>query len=86
MQSRNTYETTIGYVRYSTSTGKRTRVFGVFQFRGQVSGDFSLFWTDSTGNTVIGGGLTPSGIRVGVISGKKFTPLPGTTGLRAAAW
>jgi hypothetical protein len=79
-------EMTTGFIRYSTRTGKRARVFGVFQFRGQAGGDISLYWTDSAGKTLIGGILTPRGIRVGVINGKKFTPLPRTAGLGAAAW
>jgi hypothetical protein len=58
----------------------------VFQFRGQAGGDISLYWTDSAGKTLIGGIVTPRGIRVGVINGKKFTPLPRTAGLGAAAW
>ena len=86
MLSRNTYDTTTGFIRYSTRTGKPARVFGVFQFRGQAPGDISLYWTDPAGKTLIGGILTPRGIRVGVISGKTFTPLPRTAGLRTAAW
>ncbi len=78
--------TTTGFIRYSTRTGKPALVFGVFRFRGQAGGDISLFWTNSTGKTLIGGILTPSGIRVGVINGEKFTPLPGIAGLAAAAW
>jgi hypothetical protein len=81
-----TYHTTTGFIRYSTRTGKVARVFGVFQFRGQAPGDISLHWTDPAGNILIGAILTPSGIRVGVISGQTFTPLPRTTGLSAAAW
>ena len=86
MLSRNTYDTTTGFIRYSTRTGKPARVFGVFQFRGQAPGDISLYWTDPAGKTLIGGILTPRGIRVGVINDKTFTPLPRTAGLRAAAW
>ena len=86
MLSRNTYDTTTGFIRYSTRTGKPARVFGVFQFRGQAPGDISLYWTDPAGKTLIGGILTPRGIRVGVINDKTFTPLPRTAGLRTAAW
>jgi hypothetical protein len=78
--------TTTGFIRYSTRTGKSAHVFGVFHFRGQAPGDISLYWSDSTGKILIGGILTPSGIRVGVINGETFTPLPGTTGLAEAAW
>jgi hypothetical protein len=78
--------TTTGFIRYSTKTGKPTQVFGVTQFRGEAPGDISLWWTNATGKTLIGGVLTPSGIRVGVISGQTFTPLPGTSGLGAVAW
>jgi hypothetical protein len=78
-------DTTTGFIRYSTRTGKPTHV-DVFRFRGQAGGDVSLYWTDSAGKTSIGGVLTPRGIRVGVINGETFTPLPGITGLGAAAW
>jgi len=83
MDARNT---TTGFIRYSTRTGKLTDIFGVFKFQGQAGGDISLYWTNSTGKILIGGILTPSGIRVGVINGQKFTPLPRITGLGAAAW
>jgi hypothetical protein len=84
--STNSYDTTTGFIRYSTRTGKPTLVLGVSQFRGQAPGDISLYWTNSTGKILIGGILTPSGIRVGVINGETFTPLPGIAGLGAAAW
>jgi hypothetical protein len=45
-----------------------------------------LYWVNSTGKILIGGILTPAGIRVGVINGERFTPLPGIAGLGAAAW
>jgi len=51
-----------------------------------MSGALSLYWVDSTGKILIGGILMPSGIRVGVISSERFTPLPGIAGLGAAAW
>jgi hypothetical protein len=76
---------TTGFLRYSTSTGKPS-VISVFQFRGQSGGDISLYWTDPAGHTLIGGIGTPSGIRLGVINGEKFTPLPAITNLGAAAW
>lgn len=79
-------ETTTGFIRYSARTGKVARVFGVFPFQGQAGGDISLYWTNSAGNILIGAILTPSGIRVGVISGKTFTPLPGAAGIADAAW
>ena len=79
-------ETTTGFIRYSTTTGKPEAVLGVYKFQGQAPGDISLYWVNSTGRTLIGGILTPSGIRTGVISGQRFTPLPGTAGLAAAAW
>jgi hypothetical protein len=78
-------QTTTGFIRYSTTTGKPIAVLGVYQFQGQAPGDISLYWVNSTGKILIGGILTPSGIRIGVISSQRFTPLPGTTGL-AAAW
>jgi hypothetical protein len=84
--STKTFDTTTGFIQYSASTGKVARVFGVFQFRGQAGGDISLYWTNSAGNTLIGAILTPSGIRVGVINGETFTPLPGTAGIADAAW
>jgi hypothetical protein len=86
MHSAHSYDTTTGFIRYSARTGKVALVFGVFQFRGQAPGDTSLYWTDSAGDTLIGSRLTPSGIRVGVINGETFTPLPGTAGLGGAAW
>jgi hypothetical protein len=79
-------ETTTGFIRYSTTTGKPTAVLGVHKFRGQAPGDISLYWVNSTGKVLIGGILTPAGIRVGVINGERFTPLPGIAGLGAAAW
>lgn len=79
-------DTTTGFIRYSTSTGKSSAVLGVYEFGGQAEGDISLYWVNSTGNILVGGVLTPGGIRVGVINGEKFTPLPGITGLGAAAW
>jgi hypothetical protein len=78
--------TTTGFIRYSTKTGKATQVYGVSTFNGQSDGDISVWWTSANGKTLIGGILTPSGIRVGVISGQTFTPLPGTAGLGAVAW
>jgi hypothetical protein len=79
-------ETTTGFIRYSTTTRQPTAVLGVYQFQGQAPGDISLYWVNSTGKILIGGILTPSGIRVGVINGETFTPLPGIAGLGAAAW
>jgi hypothetical protein len=78
---------TTGFIRYSAKTGKQAQVFGVFTFKGnEGGGEFSLYWTDSTGKTLIGGSATPSGTRVGVINGETFTPLPGIAHLGAAAW
>ena len=79
-------ETTTGFIRYSTTTGKPTAVLGVSRFQGQAPGDISLYWVNSTGKILIGGVLTPSGIRVGVINSERFTPLPEIAGLGAAAW
>jgi hypothetical protein len=80
------YDTT-GFIRYSAETGKQAQVFGVFTFQGHGrGGEFSLYWTDSTGKTLIGSSATRSGSRVGVINGETFTPLPGITSLTAAAW
>jgi hypothetical protein len=79
-------ETTTGFIRYSTTTGQPTAVLGVYQFQGQAPGDISLYWVNQTGNVLIGGILTPSGIRVGVINSERFTPLPGIANLGAAAW
>lgn len=86
LSANNSASSTTGLLQYSTETGKITRVFGVFQFAGQAAGDISLYWTGVAGKTAIGGILTPSGIRVGVVSGKTFAPLPGVTGLGGAAW
>ena len=52
----------------------------------QAPGDISLYWTGPTGKTVIGGFLTPGGIRVSVVSGETFAPLARVAGLGAAAW
>jgi hypothetical protein len=78
--------TATGFVRYSTKTGKPAQVYGVSTFKGQAGGSISLWWTSSTGKTLIGGVPTRTGIRVGVISGQTFTPLPGTGVLGAVAW
>lgn len=81
------FDTTTGFIRYSTKTGTPTAVLGLYQFQGQAPGDISLYWVNSTGRLLIGAVLTPGGIRVGVINGEKFTPLPGIAGsLGAAAW
>jgi hypothetical protein len=79
-------ETTTGFIRYSTATGKPTAVLGLYQFQGQAPGDISLYWVNSTGTILVGGTQTPSGIRIGVINGERFTQLPGITSLGAAAW
>jgi hypothetical protein len=79
-------ETTTGFIRYSTTTGQPTAVLGVYQFQGQAPGDISLYWVNSTAKILIGGVLTPGGIRVGVINSERFTPLPGIASLGAAAW
>jgi hypothetical protein len=79
-------DTTTGFIGYSTSTGKASAVLGVYELGGQAGGDISLYWVNSAGNILVVGVLTPGGIRVGVINGEKFTPLPGTTDLGAAAW
>jgi len=80
------HETTTGFIRYSTRTGKPAALVGVYRFQGQGPGDISLYWVNSTGNIAIGGIGTPRGIQVGVINGPTFTPLPGISGLGAAAW
>jgi hypothetical protein len=82
----DSYRTTTGFIRYSTKTGKPAQVYGVSTFNGQAGGDISVWWTSATGKTLIGGILTPGGIRAGVITGRTFTPLPGTAGLGAVAW
>jgi len=86
LRSANAYRTTTGFIRYSTKTGKTEQVYGVSTFNGQSGGDISVWWTNATGKTLIGGIGTPSGIRVGVITGQTFTPLPGSGGLGAVAW
>ena len=86
LRSANSHRTTTGFIRYSTKTGKPAQVYGVSTFNGQSGGDISVWWTSATGKTLIGGIGTPSGIRVGVITGRTFTPLPGTAGLGAVAW
>ncbi|HEV2377616.1 MAG TPA: hypothetical protein VGS19_36325 [Streptosporangiaceae bacterium] len=85
-RSRHSYHTTTGFIRYSARTGQPTRILGLSQFQGQAPGDISLYWTNPAGKVLIGGILTPSGIRVGVVNGGTFTPLPGITSLGAAAW
>jgi hypothetical protein len=80
-------ETTTGFIRYSTRTGKPVALIGVYQFQGQgAGGDNTLLWVNSTGTMAIGGIGTPSGIQTGVINGGKFTPLPAITDLNTAAW
>jgi hypothetical protein len=79
-------DTTTGFIQYSARTGKMARVFGVFEFKGQAGGDIALYWTNPAGTVLIGAVLTPSGIRVGVIKGETFTPLPGIAGIADAAW
>jgi hypothetical protein len=78
-------ETTTGFVRYSTSTGKIAGVTGVYQFAGQSAGDIALYWVSLMGNVVIGSNLTPSGVGTSVINGDRFTPLPGPAG-PGVAW
>jgi hypothetical protein len=86
LRSASSYRTTTGFIRYSTKTGRQVQVYGVSTFNGQAGGDISVWWTSATGKTLIGAILTPGGIRVGVISGQTFTPLPQATGLGAVAW
>ena len=79
-------ETTTGFIRYSTKTGK-SAVLGVFQFKGQGQGrDISLYWVNSTGNDPDRGDRDAPRNPRRVINGEKFTPLPGITRLGAAAW
>jgi len=78
--------TTSGFLWYSTSTGKLT-VISTFHTSGHgPGGDNSVYWVNSTGTTVVGGVGPVAGDRVGVITGDKFTPLPGIANLGAAAW
>jgi hypothetical protein len=84
--SKNKFLTTTGFIRYSTRTGKQTAVLGVYQVHGQVAGDTSLYWVNSTGNILVGVVGTRGGMQAGIINGKKFTPLPGIRDLGAAAW
>jgi hypothetical protein len=84
--SKDKFVTATGFIRYSTRTGKMTTVLGAYHFSGQVGGDTSLYWVNSTGNTLVGSVGTPRGIQVGVINGDTFTPLPGIRALGAAAW
>jgi hypothetical protein len=86
LRSASAYRTTTGFLRYSTTTGKTDQVYGVSTFNGQGGGDISVWWTSATGKTLIGGVLSTKGIRVGVITGQTFTPLPGSAGLGAVAW
>jgi hypothetical protein len=79
------YLSTTGFLRYSTTTGK-PEVISVIQVHGQVPGDISLYWTDPTGHTLIGAVGQRGGVRVGVIRGDSFTPLPGIGYLGNAAW
>jgi hypothetical protein len=86
MGSKDSNETTSGFLWYSTSTGKLT-VISTFQTDEEgPGGDNALYWVNSTGRTVIGEVGPVGGDQVGVITGDKFTPLPGITNPGAAAW
>ncbi|HZR48175.1 MAG TPA: hypothetical protein VFB06_01525 [Streptosporangiaceae bacterium] len=78
--------TTMGFAHYSIASGKMNRVTGLVHFRGEAPTGISLYWVNSTGNTVIGTSETRGGGRVGVMNGSTFTPLPGVTGFAAIAW
>lgn len=86
MGSKDSNDTTSGFLWYSTSTGKLT-VISTFQTSKEgPGGDNSLYWVNSTGTTLIGGVGPVGGNRVGVITGDTFKPLPGIANLGAAAW
>lgn len=76
--------TTMGTVLYSTRTGKMAGVTGVFTFAGQAPTGLSLWWVGPDAKALIT--RVGKGGEVGVVSGEKFTPLPGTAGLGPAAW
>ena len=78
--------TTMGFAQYSTRTGKMNHVVGLVHFEGKAPIGISLYWVNSTGKIAIGTSETTGGGRVGVMSGDKFTPLPGVTGFAAIAW
>ena len=55
-----TDRTTTGFIRYSTKTGKPTQVDGVSMFKGQAGRHISVWWTNATGKTLIGGIRPPA--------------------------
>jgi hypothetical protein len=77
-------ETTMGFVLYSTKTGKIARVTGLFTFKGQAPIGINLWWVGPDAKALI----ARVGARgeVGIVSGETFKPLPGVSGLVAAAW
>ena len=77
-------ETTMGFALYSTKTGKIARVTGLFTFKGQAPIGINLWWVGPDAKALI----ARVGARgeVGIVSGETFKPLPGVSGLVAAAW
>jgi hypothetical protein len=80
-------KTAAGFVLYSTTTGQQEGAVGFFVYKGQISGQVQLYWTNSTGTVLVGAEPTATGNRICVIDGKKFTPMPGNfTSWRGYSW
>jgi hypothetical protein len=83
-------QTTREFAEYSVTTGKLVAVLGIRHYRHASYGGWPLlFWTDSAGGTLIvyddrphGPQLTKTGEPdagvLAVVTGSRFTPLPGT--------
>jgi hypothetical protein len=72
------------FLEYSAATGKLLRTMDKHTMSGP--GAFNLYWSGPSGRILIVATPSGSGSRAGVLSGARFTPLPGAANLGAAAW
>jgi hypothetical protein len=68
-----------GFLEYSTTTGKVTRILGHWTFGSVGALSVEVLWSNASGSVLIGVIPNADGGQVGVISGNKFTPLPTAT-------
>ena len=72
------------FLEYSAATGKLLRTMDKHTVRGSAA--IGLYWSGPSGKVLIVATASGSGSRAGVLRGARFTPLPGTANLGAAAW
>jgi hypothetical protein len=64
-----------GYPEFSTATGRVIRIEGHWPMTGDDPVDLNLFWSDASGQVLIGAVQSEGLTWFGVISGNRFTPL-----------